>query len=264
MWSRVLTADSASCFFLAMSVAELFLCSSSSLRSTETKKADINNHPLGFTVEPLDNDSVSKTQRKPDCISDNQNTGSLPDTYNKELKNEMWQNEMLIECQIKWGKEEVHWLLFLCLCIWYDDQSVDGHVDQQGSHGGVEDSTGQQLICQVDWKQVRLTGTRQPAQRHQPKCTQTLENYAARWRPRGEWDLILGWPVLDLECDSLRDPDADSGWQDTVSADLPLCSIFHHSAKPARPVTRGTQNKRRVLGSYSGAIHYKYIMKPGD
>lgn len=44
---RVLTADSASCFFLAMSVAELFLCSSSSLRGTETD----NNHPLGFTLE---------------------------------------------------------------------------------------------------------------------------------------------------------------------------------------------------------------------
>lgn len=88
-----------------MSVAELFLCSSSSLRSTETKKKKqtINNHPLGFTVEPLDNDSVSKTERKPDCISDNQNqnTGSLPDSYNKEVKNETWQNEMLIECQIK-------------------------------------------------------------------------------------------------------------------------------------------------------------------
>lgn len=35
---RVLTADSASCFFLAMSVAELFLCSSSSLRSTDTRR----------------------------------------------------------------------------------------------------------------------------------------------------------------------------------------------------------------------------------
>lgn len=34
----VLTADSASCFFLAMSVAELFLCSSSSLRSRQTHK----------------------------------------------------------------------------------------------------------------------------------------------------------------------------------------------------------------------------------
>lgn len=47
--------------------------------------------------------------------------------------------------------------------------------------------------------------------------------------------IFLGRPVLDLEGDSLRDADADSGWQDTVSADLPLCSIFHHGTKPACP-----------------------------
>lgn len=67
MWVRVRTADSASCFFLAMSVAELFLCSSSSLRSTETHKADINNHPLGLTVEAVYN--VKKCERNPDSIN---------------------------------------------------------------------------------------------------------------------------------------------------------------------------------------------------
>lgn len=106
-----------------------------------------------------------------------------PTHTTKRLKMKRGKMRCWLSVRLKWGNEEVHWLLFLCLCIWYDDQSVDGHVDQQGSHGGVEDSAGQQLICQVDWEQVRLTGTRQPAQRHQPRCTHTLENYAARWGP---------------------------------------------------------------------------------
>lgn len=66
--ARVLTADSASCFFLAMSVAELFLCSSSSLRGRKRKVgggvADANDHPLGFTVEAVHNVS-NRSEEEP-------------------------------------------------------------------------------------------------------------------------------------------------------------------------------------------------------
>lgn len=83
-------------------------------------------------------------------------------------------------CDANWGLK-MYSLFFLCLCVWNDDQSVDDHVDQQGSHGGIEDSTGQQLICEVDWKQVRLTGTWQPARKHQHKYKHRhLDNDAGR------------------------------------------------------------------------------------
>lgn len=74
-WVQVLTADSASCFFLAMSVAELFLCSSSSLRGTETHKADVNNHLLGITVEALCDDR--KCERNPSSNTHNGNSAFL-------------------------------------------------------------------------------------------------------------------------------------------------------------------------------------------
>lgn len=45
---------------------------------------------------------------------------------------------MLFERHNKMGD----WLFFLCFCIWDDDQSVDGHVGQQGSNGRIEDSAG--------------------------------------------------------------------------------------------------------------------------
>lgn len=60
-------------------------------------------------------------------------------------------------------------------------------------------------------------------------------------------DLILGRTVLELEGDSLWDADTDGGGHDTVPANLPLCSVFYHSAKPACSETgpRGRQQKRR-------------------
>lgn len=101
---------------------------------------------------------------------------------------------------------------------------------------------------------------------HVPTCketpathTHTLDNPAVIQGHTEEWDDILGlfWAsVLDLQCDSLRDADADSGWQDTVSADLPLRSIFHHSAKPACPGERESDtdmnrhHEKMEVGSY--------------
>lgn len=54
-------------------------------------------------------------------------------------------------------------LLFLSPEVWFDDQTVHCQVDHQWPHGGVEDSTGEQLVRQVDREEVGLTGPVQPA-----------------------------------------------------------------------------------------------------
>lgn len=53
-------------------------------------------------------------------------------------------------------------LLFLSPEVWFDDQTVHCQVDHQWPHGGVEDSTGEQLVRQVDREEVGLTGPVQP------------------------------------------------------------------------------------------------------
>lgn len=69
---------------------------------------------------------------------------------------------LLGECEMLSEAEDIYSLFLLCSCIWDNNQPVDGHIQQQRSHGGVEDSTGQQLISQMDWEQVGLICTCQP------------------------------------------------------------------------------------------------------
>ena len=54
-------------------------------------------------------------------------------------------------------------LLFLSPEVRSDDQPVHYQVDDQWPHGGIEDSAGEQLVCQVDGEEVGLTGPVQPA-----------------------------------------------------------------------------------------------------
>lgn len=66
------------------------------------------------------------------------------------------------QCEMLFEAEDIYSLFFLCLCVRDNDQPVDGHVDQQRSHSGIEDGAGQQLISQMDWEQVCLICTCQP------------------------------------------------------------------------------------------------------
>lgn len=53
--------------------------------------------------------------------------------------------------------------LLLCPEVGFDDQPVHGKVDNERSHGGIEHSTGKQLICEMDREEVGLAGPIQPA-----------------------------------------------------------------------------------------------------
>lgn len=92
-------------------------------------------------------------------------------------------------------QRKLYSLLLLSFCVWDYNQSVDGHVDQKRPHSGIEDRTRQQLVCQVDWKQVGLTSTCQPATKiYKNKTqtqTQTFNSREWQWHTE-EWDYILG------------------------------------------------------------------------
>lgn len=49
-------------------------------------------------------------------------------------------------------------LLLLSPEVGFDDQAVQGEVQHERPHGGIEDGTGQQLVCQVNGEEVGLTG----------------------------------------------------------------------------------------------------------
>lgn len=49
-------------------------------------------------------------------------------------------------------------LLLLSPEVGFDDQAVQGEVQHERPHGGIEHGTGQQLVCQVNGEEVGLTG----------------------------------------------------------------------------------------------------------
>lgn len=83
---------------------------------------------------------------------------------------------------------------------------------------------------------------------HVPTCEKTpirSSHNGPRKKKKKRIHRMPGRCVLDLQCDSLRDADADSGWQDTVATDLSLCSVFQHCSEPACPGEGKTQTSIR-------------------
>lgn len=120
--SQILTAASASCFFLAMLEAVLSCCFSNSLFNSKI------NEVMTHTPKNVLIITLCKTP-----------------SYNSAMKREF--------------KVKLFSLFFLCPHVWSNNKPLHGEVENQWSNCGVKYSTRQKLVSEVNWEGIRLAGS---------------------------------------------------------------------------------------------------------